>query len=182
MPSLRSSDDRFGTQLTLIEGGTGSFTGVLAEPGQGEVPAYQFNLPRRLLRVEPHLPVRAGQVLRTETGVTYMVGRHGTSEAKSGALFRSFRLYEADGQYTWKRRGKVIDPVTRLPRDTGLIENPMIWGAYEPMPEMFDRQLRSSFETARFITTADVQEDDVVNGMKVARVDMQLGLRLVMLG
>lgn len=182
MPSLRSSDDRFGTELTIIEGGTGTFTGVLAEPGQGEVPAYQFNLPRRLLRVEHHLPVRPGQVLRTELGTVYMVGRHGDSEARGGALFRTFRLFEADNQYTWKRRGKAIDPVTRLPKDTGLVDQPMVWGAYEPMPEMFDRQLRSSFETARFITTADVQEDDVVNGMKVARVDMQLGLRLVMLG
>lgn len=121
-------------------------------------------------------------VLKTEMGSVYMVGRHGDSEQGDGTLFRTYRLFEAERQFTWLRRSKVIDPVTRLARDTGKTDKGLIWGAFEPSPEMFDRQLRSSFETGRFITNADVQEDDIVNDMKVSRVDMQLGLRLVALG
>lgn len=183
MPSLQSADDRFGGQLTLIEGGSGTFNGILAEPNQGEAPSYQFNLPRRILRVPAQLSLSPGMVIRTPEGSVFMIGRHGDSEGRGGALFRSFRCFEASGQFTWKRRGKVIDPVTRLEKDSGLVDQPMIWGAYEPGSiEAFDRQIRSSFETGRFITNADVRLDDVVNDMKVSRVDQQLGLRVLMLG
>ena len=47
---------------------------------------------------------------------------------------------------------------------------------------MFDRQMRTSFEAGRFITTADVQLNDVIDGKKVSRVDVQLGLRICVLG
>lgn len=182
MPSLQSADDRFGTLLTIIEGGSGQFTGIVTEPGQGEVPSYQFNLPRRLLRVSTDLAITPGLVIRTPEGSVYMVARHGDSEGNRGSIFRTFRLFEATEQFTWRRRSKVIDPVTRLEKDSGLTEQGVIWGSYEPSPEMFDRQLRTTFETARFITNAQVQKDDVVNGMKVSRVDNQLGLKLVTLG
>lgn len=183
MPSLLSVDDRFGTRLTVLEGGSGDFTGSVTEPDQGAVPAYQFNLPRRLLRVSPTLPVRAGMVVKSEGGSVWMVGQHGAAETSSGPIYRNFRLFEAAGQFSWQRRGKVIDPVTRLEKDTGLVDRPNIWGAYEPgNQEAFDRQIRSSIETGRFITNANIQRDDVVDGRKVTRVDLQLGLRLCSLG
>lgn len=141
-----------------------------------------FTLPRRLLRVETRMPVTTGMVLRTPEGTVFMVGAHGAAETHQGALYKNFRLFEATGQFSWQRRGKEIDPATRLPRDSGLQDLPAIWGAYEPTPEMFDRQMRTSFEAGRFITTADVQLNDVVDGKKVSRVDVQLGLRICVLG
>jgi hypothetical protein len=182
MPSLHNADDRFGTLLTVIEGGSGDFTGIVSEPGQGEVPSYQFNLPRRLLRVNSGLPLQTGMVVRSPEGTTWMLAKHGDSEVHSGALFRNFRLFEATQQFSWEKRGKVIDPITRLPKDAGMVAQPDIWGSYEPSPEMFDRQMRTSFEAGRFITTADVKRDDIVDGKKVSRVDIQLGLRLCTLG
>jgi hypothetical protein len=182
MPSLHNVDDRFGTLLTIVEGGSGEFTGIVSEPGQGEVPSYQFNLPRRLLRVNAGLPLAAGMVVTSPEGTTWMLGDHGSSEVSIGAIFRNYRMFEATQKFTWQKRGKVVDPVTRLPKDSGLVPQPDIWGAYEPSPEMFDRQMRTSFEAGRFITTADVQRDDVVDGKKVSRVDIQLGLRLCVLG
>lgn len=182
MPSLHNPTSRFSTGFTITQGGSGHFQGVLTEPNQGETPSYQFNLPRRLLRVPQTLPLKSGSLLKSDGGSIYMVGDHGDAESYRGVLFRTFRLFEADRQLEWLQRGKGVDPVTRLPRDTGLVSKGMIWGAYEPSPEMFDRQVRVSFEQARWITTADVQLDDVVDGMKVARVDIQLGLRLVNLG
>lgn len=182
MPSLQQADERFGTLLTLIEGGSGQFRGIVSEPGQGEVPSYQFNLPRRLLRVEAGLPITAGQVVRSPEGTTWMLGKHGDSELERGITFRSFRMFEATQLFSWKKRDKVVDLATTLPKDNGLLDQPDIWGAYEPSPEMFDRQMRTTFETGRFITTADVKRDDVVDGRKVSRVDLQLGLRLCTLG
>jgi hypothetical protein len=182
MPSLQRVDERFGSLFTVIQGGGGQFTGMLSEPPQGEVPSFQFNLPRRLLRVEAKLPITEGMVIRTPDGTAFMVGHHGAAESYQGALFRNFRLFEATGQFSWQRRGKEIDPATRLPRDTGLQDLPAIYGVYEPSPEMFDRQMRTSFEAGRFITNSDVKINDVVDGRKVSRVDMQLGLRLCTLG
>lgn len=182
MPSLQRADDRFGTPLTLIEGGSGVFTGVITEPNQGEVPAYLFNLPRRLLRVDAQLPVKAGMVVRGSAGTTWMLGEHGDAETGWGVIFRSFVMFEATQQFTWQKRTKIIDTITTLERDAGLVDQPPIWGCYEPAPEMFDKQLHSNFEIARLITTADVKRDDMVNGMKVNRVDVQLGVRIVTLG
>lgn len=182
MPSLQRANDRFGTSLTIIEGGSGQFTGVITEPNQGEVPAYLFNLPRRLLRIDINLPVTAGMAVRGSGGTVWMLGEHGDAETARGILFRSFVMFEATQQFSWDKRGKAIDPITRLEKDTGLVAQPPIWGCYEPSPEMFDRQVRTSFESGRFITTADVQRDEVVDGRKVVRVDMQLGLRVCTLG
>lgn len=182
MPSLPRADDRFATPLTVIEGGSGQFRGVITEPSQGEVPSYQFNLPRRLLRVDAATPIAAGMVVRSHDGTVFMIGQHGDSETSHGPAFRSFRLFEASQKFSWKRRGKVTDTRTGLTKDSVLADQPEIWGVYEPSPEMFDRQMRTSFESGRFITNADVQRDDVVNGMKVSRVDIQLGLRLCQLG
>lgn len=183
MPSLRNADDRFGALLTIIDGGSGQFTGIVSEPGQGEVPAYAFNLPRRLLRVEAGLPLRAGQVVRSPEGTVWMLGQHGAAETNNGTLFRNFRLFEATGQFRWERRGKAVDPTTRLPKDTGLQLAGMIWGVYEPgSSELFDRTVHSSFETGRFITTAPVELNDMIDGKKVSRVDLQLGVNVVTLG
>jgi len=182
MPSLQRVDDRFGAQLTVIQGGGGTFTGTVSIPDEGQVPSYQFNLSRRLLRVEARLPIKVGMVIRTPDGGVFMVGESGAAETSQGTLYRNFRLFEADRQYKWQRRGKDIDPVTRLPRDSGLQDLPDVWGAYEPSPEMFDRQLRTSFETGRFITTADVKLNDVIDGRKVSRVDVQLGINICTLG
>ena len=141
-----------------------------------------FNLPRRLLRVEATLPLETGMVIRTPEGVVYMLGAHGAAEHYQGSLYRNFRLFEATGQFGWQRRGKEIDPVTRLPRDSGLQDLPAVWGAYEPTPEAFDRQIRGGFETGRFITTGEIQLNDVVDGKKANRADVQLGLRICVLG
>lgn len=182
MPSLQRADDRFGTPLTVVDGGSGRITGVVSEPGQGEVPSYQFNLPRRLLRVDIRSPLKAGMVVKSREGTIWMIGSHGDAETYDGTLFRTFRMFEATQKFKWEKRGKAIDPVTRLPKDTGLVAQPEIWGVYEPSPEMFDRQMRTTFEGGRFITNAPIERDDVVDGKKVSRVDIQLGLRLAQLG
>lgn len=182
MPTLRKADDRFRTRFTVIDGGSGSFSGVIDEPGQGQVPAYQFTTPRRLLRVDPAVAIRPAMVIRSEGGTVFMIGTHGDSELADG-VFRSFRLFEATGQFPWRRRLQTLDAVTGFVKDTGELHLlQMVWGAYEPSPEMFDRQMRTSFETARLITTHPVERDDMIGENKVTRSDRQLGLTLLTLG
>lgn len=182
MPSLSRPNDRFSINFEIIENGSGTFRGIITEPGQGDVPTYQFNLPRRLLRVTSHLPITAGMVVKDLGGTVFVLANHGASESRDEELFRNFRMFEAPKKYTWQTRGKETDVVTKLQRDTGLIDQPDIWGCYEPTPESFDRGLRTSVETGRFITNKQINRDDMVDGRKVTRVDDQLGIYLATLG
>lgn len=183
MPSLRKSDDRFTIRLSVIQGGSGLFSGVLTEPDQGDVPSYLFSLPRRLLRVDPGCALQAGAVVKTPEGRVFLVGDHGPSEKAEGPIFNSFVLFECTGQYKWQRRGKEQDTVTGLMKDTSPVTQPVVWGFYEPATmEGFDRALRTNMETGRFMTNAPVEINDIVKDMKVSRSDPVMGLRLITLG
>lgn len=178
MPSLRKVNDRFVDRIEVIENGSGYFQGIVDEPSQGTIPAYQFTSPRRLVRTNPGVPIKSGMVIRTKGNATYIVGDLGDSDD----IFQSFRLFEVTGRYLWQHRTTSIDPVTELPTDSGMQTKGTIWGTYEPdSKEALDRQLHLDMETGRFITNADIQRDDIVDGKRVTRVDHVLGLKMAAL-
>ena len=178
MPSLRKVNDRYVTPIEVIENGSGFFQGIVDEPSQGTVPAYQFTAPRRLVRTNPGVPLKSGMVIRTKGDAVYIVGDLGDADD----IFQSFRLFETTGRYLWQTRGRTIDPVTELPSENGLVDNGMIWGTYEPdSKEALDRQLHLDMETGRFITNAPIKRDDLVDGKRVTRVDRVLGLNMASL-
>lgn len=178
MPSLRKVNDRFLTRIEIIDKGSGFFHGIIDEPSQGTIPSYQFTNGRRILRMNPGVPVKASMVIKTKNGATFITGNLGDDDD----VFKSFRLFEATGKYHWQTRGKTIDPVTNLPEDTGLVDKGLIWGVYEPASqEVFDRQLRLDMETGNFITNASIKRDDVIDGKRVTRVDNVLGVKLAVL-
>lgn len=182
MTLLSKADARFASPFEVIEGGSGIFRGLISDPGEGGVPAFQFNLPRRLLRVQPEVPVKPGMLLRGPGQIHYIVAEHASASRSGEVLFKNFRLFEVTGKYDWKGRGKTLDPVTRLPRDSGLVAKGLLWGVYEPNAEVFDRAIRVQFETARFLTNRKVDLDDEIDGRKVTRCDAQLGIYVVSLG
>jgi hypothetical protein len=178
MPSLQKVNDRFTTRIEVIENGSGFFQGIVDEPSQGSLPSYQFTNGRRVLRMNPGVPVKASMVIKTAGGAIFIVGNLGDDDT----VFQSFRLFETTGRYTWQTRGKRIDPVTKLPEDTGIQVKGSIWGTYEPgSQEIFDRQLHLDVETGNFITNADIQRDDLIDGKRVTRVDRVLGVKLAVL-
>lgn len=174
---------RFATKFEIIEGGGGTFSGMIDEPSQGVSSAGQPDVPRRMLTVAPHLPITAGMVIRSPEGIPFMTGSHGYSENVQGTLFKSFMLFEADKYVTWQRRKKVIDPVTQVERDNGLENLPMLWGTYMPDPrKTFDRQVHVSFTGGNFLTTRLVEVDQLVDEKRVTRVEHLLGLWYITLG
>jgi len=178
MPSLQKVNNRFLTRIAVIENGSGFFQGIVDEPSQGSLPSYQFTNGRRILRTNPGVPVQSGMVIKTQGEAIFIVGNLGDDDT----VFQSFRLFETTGRYQWQTRGKSIDPVTKLPQDTGLISHGLIWGAYEPSSqEVFDRQLHLNMETGNFITNANVQRDDIIDDKRVTRVDNVLGVKLAVL-
>lgn len=178
MPSLQKVNNRFLDRIEVIEGGSGFFHGIVAEPSQGTIPAYQFTNGRRLLRTNPGVPVKSGMVIRTVGGAIFITGNLGDDDD----VFQSFRLFETTGRYKWEGRTSKIDPVTELPMEDVAVDKGMIWGVYEPASqEVFDRQLHLNIESGNFITNANIKRDDMIDGKRVVRVDRVLGVKLAVL-
>ena len=179
MVSLSSVQKRFEVPLQIIAGGSGKFQGVLSEAEQNSQPTYVFARPRKVLRVDPKVPIQPGMLVLTPAGERLLVGDNGPSETWRGTLWKSFRMFAVTKQVLWQRRVFAVDPITQLQRDLGLttIDNP--WIAFEPADrETNDSKLKHSFETIRFITGAEVLPDDLLDGHPVTKCDIQLGLRV----
>ena len=176
---LQHPTDRFSKPITIIEGGSGTFHAVMDEPPQGAVASYQFTEPRRIIRLRPEQSIPVPSIIKNGANDIFLVADLGSSVG----VFKSYRLFDITGQYTWQRRKKKIDPVTRLPLDDTELETiDVVWGVMESQPEQFDRQIRSSFEINRFITNKAIQRDDIVDGQRVMRVDRMMGIYVASLG
>jgi hypothetical protein len=179
MVSLKTVGHRFYTTFKVLEGGTGIIHGELTETEQSAQPSYVFVQPRHVLRTNFPTAVRTGMVLQTKAGDKFIVGDNGPSEGRTGVIWQSFRLIEATGQYTWYRRTKIINPITRVAEE-GIPQNlGLIWAALEPMDRVqFDREIHFQFPQSRVITGAPIHNDDLIDNRAVSKLDKQLGLSI----
>jgi hypothetical protein len=179
MVSLASVGARFEVALQVIEGGVGEVRGVLSETEQTSQPSYVFVQPRHVLRVRPPSALRAGMVVRTPMGEVYLVGDNGPSEQADGALWQSYRLFEATGRYSWKRRTRIKDPITKADKEGPLEDLGLIWAALEVLDRTeSDREIRIDYTQSRFISGVAVARGDLIDNRSVSRVDRQLGLAI----
>lgn len=179
MASLTKVGRRFEVPFTIVEGGSGVIHGVMSEADQKQIPVYAFVNPRHVLRTTIKTALRAGMVLRSPAGAYLIVGNNGPSEQPEGPLWQSWRLFDATGRYTWQRRKKVTDPVTHLERDDGYEDMGMMWAALEPLDrELSDFRMSGSFEQARLIAGKQFRHDDLIDGRKVTRADLTLGVTI----
>lgn len=180
MVSLKTVGERFYIYFDVIEGGVGRVRGLLSETEQQAQPSYVFVQPRHVFRAPFPTPLKPSMVIRSPSGDVYLVGDNGPSETREGTLWQSFRLFEATGRYSWKRRETIDDSITNLKRDTmEPADMGTIWAALEPLDrEVVDREMRQSFEQRRVITGADIKSGDTIDNRKVTKVDTQLGLRI----
>lgn len=179
MTSLKTAGTRFEIEFTLVPRGLGKFRGILSETDQNSQPSYVFVQPRHVLRVPTNSPARAGMLVRSPGGEHFILGENGPSEVSRDHLWHSFRLFEPTGQYEWKRRTRVPDPVTLQNEEGPEQDLGLIWAAMEPLERaLSDREMRVSFEQSRFITGADVKVGDRIANRNVTKVDRQLGLAI----
>lgn len=179
MPSLAAAAERFDIPLTVIEGGSGSFHGVIVETSQTSSDSRVFSMPRRILRVRPPSAVEVGMVVRTPMGEVFIVADNGGSEVPEGALWRSYKLFRASHQARWTGKGTVTDPVTSLQIKDKPIDKGLIWVAVEPAArEAVERHMHVALEEAIFIAGAAVQTNDMLDGRPVVRSETQLGVSI----
>lgn len=182
MASLKKIAKRFEVPLTVVEGGSGTLSGMLVEPSQLMLQDNVFINPRRVLRVDANMPVQAGMVVRTPAGMHYLVGSNAPTERPGGSIANHWWLFEASAQVSWKQRTKVIDAVTQLERDDGYTDPVLIWAAYEPLDrQVLDRRMSVNFPQARLLTGRDVQPDDVIEDRKVTLITLSLGVKVITL-
>jgi hypothetical protein len=179
MVSLISVSERFHIPWTLIAGGSGEVFGTVSETDQTSQPSYIFVRPRHVFRTQFPTALKSGMVIQSPHGIVFIVGDNGPSELKEGVLWQSFRVFEPTGQYLWQRRTTTLDPITRIETEGPPESLGVVYAAIETMDRLqSDREMRQNFEQQRFITSADVQADDLFDNRIVTKVDKQLGLAI----
>lgn len=182
MLSLKTVGRRFETEAEIIAGGSGKVRGIITETDQNQAPSYIFIAPRHIFRTRWPTPVRPGMVMQTEASGLFILGDNGPSERSEGVLFQSFRMFQVTHKLRWQRRGRILDPITRLETEGVQQDLGDIYVAIEPTDrEELDRRIAMSAEKARILTGVAIQADDMVGDYKVVRADVQLGIRVGML-
>jgi hypothetical protein len=176
--ALKKAGDRFHVPFRVIELGSGTVYGSISETDQSSQPSYVFVRPRHVFRTPSPTALKIGMTIMSPGGTKFIVGDNGPSETWRGRLWESFRVFEPSGKYAWTRRGKTVDPLTRLPQDNGIPEElGMIYAAIESVDrEQVDREMRQYMEQERIITGHPIQHGDLVDNRAVTKVDKQLGL------
>jgi len=179
MVSLSSVTDRFVTEFSLVESANGVIRGVISETDQASQPSYVFVAPRHVLRVRFPSALKAGHVVRSNSGITFLVGENGPSETQEGTLWSSYRLFETTGRYTLSRRTTTIDAITKMKTEGVQTSIGSFYAAIEPIDRVqSDREMRQDFDQSRFISAADIRVGDILDNRLVTRVDKQLGLAI----
>lgn len=178
MPSLVRNSARFESDL-LIEDSNIFIRGVLFPMSEGDLPSYDFATPRMLLRVDKDCPLATGDMIVDPAGRRLICADHDTGFLHDQILYRTHRLFVATGQYSWQRSANVIDPVTGLAKGISKDELGPIWGAMEFYGrEQADRVTHIADEMLRFITSAPIELNDIVDGRVVKRLDFAFGIRV----
>ena len=178
MNLLEKVSDRFYIPFKVIDLGSGIIQATVSETDQTSQPSFVFVRPRHVLRTPSPTALRPCMTISSPGGEKFIVGENGPSESFRGRLWESFRVFEPTGQYAWTRRGKVVDPITKQMRDTGVFQQMgTIWAAIESIDrEASDREMREFIEQQRFITGHPVKAGDSLDNRLVSKVDKSLGL------
>lgn len=179
---IERTRQKFEVMFSILENGAGSFMGAMEDIALSGGSTISWVAPRRILKVNPLLGIKGGMVIQSPGGVPYMVAGYSLSETSDGTPFRAFKLYEASARATLIRRSTVIEPRTGLPKEGPKGPPILIYAAFEPLQEAFDRELRIPNEKTRLVTNYAIQEGDIINGEAVIEVHPALGVYGAVLG
>ena len=149
---------------------------IIQRPPDMDRPGAEYKHPNVTCRVDHASLIQSGQVIRTPGGEHFLVTDHSKT-----IDWRTHHLFMCDREVTWARPTTTTDTVTRLPRQ-GATPTSMgtLWVMWERVRrEFLDLNVRISQETHLIATGADIHRDDLLDGMKVTRVDRALGVQIV---
>lgn len=168
---MRQINDRFALVLRTEEGN--KFRGEFGDPNAYPRPRKEIqNLPHRSLTTSRTAMVKGGDLV-SHTGRRWLIcGQHTLQEAQT------FLAVEVNRMMVWSRFGEIVDPVTRMPKDTAKI---ILDGALAVAVDTLRGvdEVRFEKDVLRVFTSADVQDGDLLDGYTVLRGQDILGLRMV---
>ncbi|WP_353645764.1 hypothetical protein [Mesorhizobium sp. WSM2239] len=172
MPSLQSAALRF--QTTIVKENGQPFYGTIMPVEEGEIPSYDFSIPRLMLRTTVQGIVSPRNIILDDLSQRYIVASHGHSQ--HGGHF-TFRLFKVNADFAWKRATTGKDTLTGLSRESA--EQDL--GLIPCLVEMTGRQFPDSVtniaeETRRILTSAELALGDRVDDAIVRRIDTALGV------
>lgn len=135
----------------------------------------EMGYPLRYFVSGPNSPVKVGQAVTSPQGETFLLGAHTHKGAEV-----SYRAIPTHDELTWGRMQEVIDPVTRMKRDSTLQSLGTLRTTLIPMGDEKDGL---KIPNARFLfyTAEAVELGDTVNGMNVTSITPSIGLKRVVL-
>lgn len=165
---IRPIRDRFSRPIRVV-GTNLVYRGEFGNPNAFPRPRKELqNLPHRSLSVSRKSPAVAGQHIVSD-GVEFLLfGQH------TMVATQTFLAVQVTHWVEWKRPAKMVDPVTKMVIGTGLETLDTALPVAEEPGRAFE-ELEFTKSQLRMFTTADVREDDILDGHKVSRVVELLG-------
>jgi hypothetical protein len=166
--------DRFFEQI--IVDATGAKTrGILSPPSEGDLSG-QLNPPRLILRVRDESIIQTGHIIRTRSGLRYLVAEHADVEGH----YRAHKLFLANRRVTWLRSRTTEDVLTGQAKSLYDQDLGFIWVNWELIPrEELDVNLRVTEDRIAVLTAAAVRLGDKLDGQIVKRLNPRLGVNAV---
>lgn len=128
-------------------------------------------MPYRTLAVKSTGIIRPGDVVQAPGGDKLLVLEYSNDRDWS----ESYRAAYVSDELTWQRRSVTTDPVSRVKRDTGLMDMGVLYG-YTERPEAVAFE-GSNLTKYRLLTGADVHPGDIIDGKTVKRVYKVMGVK-----
>ena len=173
MRSFSASGDRFNETVRIVGGPTTRARVQRAE--DGDRIGAEFALPKTTLRVGRKSIITSGQVVKLKGGELFLVADHSAT-----GEYRTHHLFPTDRHISWQRPRTIINPVSKQKMSDGLDDLGMIWVMWERTRREFtDLSIRIAQESYLLATGADVQLEDVLDGKRVKRVTLALGVKIV---
>jgi hypothetical protein len=172
---LEAMGERFETQFRTPTGLP--IKGVLQPLEDGKIYPDDYFYPRQILRVRPHMPVQPGAVLFDPQQRPWLLG-----ELDTQPHYRSFQMYRCTKLVSWQRERSETDTLTGLSKSSGLapVAPGSFWCLIETLPrEAGSTNIKAKEETKRVVTGEAVQMGDIVDGMRVTKINVTHGIRVL---
>ncbi len=178
MISLETAGQRF--ESTLLKESGLPFKGVFQPLQDQKIYADDYYPPRQILRVHPTTPVAAGEVVVGPNLQWFILGALDHALSGDHSIYMSFQLFPVTHTVVWKRDVVQVDPLTKLPRSTG---KPATIGTLRVLMETVNREAAAGpngrEEIKRVVTGAAVELNDMIDGMKVKKLNVSRGIRIL---
>lgn len=134
---------------------------------------------RQIMRIRPHTPIVPGDVVCIGAQ-RFLLGALDNAVSGDIPIYTSFQMYPCNKQVTWKRETTIPDPLTRVPRSTGLASLGNPWVLMETLVrDVRSSDIRTNEELKRVITGSLVELGDVIDGMVVKKLNITRGVRVL---